>query len=195
MLAQKWRAAHLDAAARGPGRGRHHRHGVGGLGGELKGTHVEAGVPLIVEIAFPAFSGVWKLGAPILVVSISFVRLHGMSHLASRRPGRSAAGRPAPDGRACPCGTNPTCSVLIAPNRSQSLRFHARRALDKGLRPRELSEIVTQLAVYRGWPMASAAVSEPRAPEGEAGADLRAGGSGRPVVPPPRRPSAAPWYT
>lgn len=29
-----------------------------------------------------------------------------------------------------------------------------------GLSPRELSEIVTQLAVYCGWPMASAAVSE-----------------------------------
>ncbi|MFQ8432233.1 carboxymuconolactone decarboxylase family protein [Amaricoccus sp. W119] len=53
-----------------------------------------------------------------------------------------------------------TCSVLIALNRSQYLSFHARRALDNGLSPRELSEIVTQLAVYCGWPMASAAVSE-----------------------------------
>jgi 4-carboxymuconolactone decarboxylase len=53
-----------------------------------------------------------------------------------------------------------TCAVLIALNRSAFLPFHARRAFDNGLTPRELSEIVTQLAVYCGWPMASAAVYE-----------------------------------
>ena len=53
-----------------------------------------------------------------------------------------------------------TCAVLIAINRAPFLQFHARRALDNGLTPRELSEIVTQLAIYCGWPMASAAVSE-----------------------------------
>ena len=53
-----------------------------------------------------------------------------------------------------------TCAVLIAINRATFLPFHARRALDNGLTARELSEIVTQLAVYCGWPMASAAVAE-----------------------------------
>jgi 4-carboxymuconolactone decarboxylase len=53
-----------------------------------------------------------------------------------------------------------TCAVLIALNRAAFLPFHARRALDNGLTARELSEIVTQLAVYCGWPMASAAVVE-----------------------------------
>jgi 4-carboxymuconolactone decarboxylase len=53
-----------------------------------------------------------------------------------------------------------TCAVLIALNRAPFLQFHARRALDNGLTARELSEIVTQLAVYCGWPMASAAVAE-----------------------------------
>lgn len=53
-----------------------------------------------------------------------------------------------------------TCAVLIALNRAPFLQFHARRALDNGLTPRELGEIVTQLAVYCGWPMASAAVNE-----------------------------------
>lgn len=53
-----------------------------------------------------------------------------------------------------------TCAVLIALNRAPLLRFHVPRALDSGLTPRELGEIVTQLAVYCGWPMASAAVAE-----------------------------------
>lgn len=53
-----------------------------------------------------------------------------------------------------------TCAVLIALNRAPFLGFHARRALDNGLTARELSEIVTQLALYCGWPMASAAVTE-----------------------------------
>lgn len=52
------------------------------------------------------------------------------------------------------------CAVLIALNRAPFLQFHARRAFDNGLTARELSEIVTQLAVYCGWPMASAAVTE-----------------------------------
>ena len=53
-----------------------------------------------------------------------------------------------------------TCAVLIALNRAAFLPFHARRAFDNGLTARELSEIITQLAVYCGWPMASAAVAE-----------------------------------
>jgi 4-carboxymuconolactone decarboxylase len=53
-----------------------------------------------------------------------------------------------------------TCAVLIALNRANFLHFHAHRALDNGLHARELGEIVTQLAVYCGWPMASAALTE-----------------------------------
>lgn len=53
-----------------------------------------------------------------------------------------------------------TCAVLIALNRAPFLQFHARRALDNGLTSRELSEIVTQLAFYCGWPFASAAVAQ-----------------------------------
>lgn len=51
-----------------------------------------------------------------------------------------------------------TCAVLIALNRAPLLNVHIPRALDNGLTPRELGEIVTQLAVYCGWPMASSAV-------------------------------------
>lgn len=53
-----------------------------------------------------------------------------------------------------------TCAVLIAVNRAGYLQFHARRALDNDLNPRELSEIVTHLAFYCGWPMATAAAFE-----------------------------------
>jgi len=53
-----------------------------------------------------------------------------------------------------------TCAVLIALNRAPFLQFHARRALDNGLTARELSEILNQLALYCGWPMASAAAME-----------------------------------
>lgn len=53
-----------------------------------------------------------------------------------------------------------TCSALIALNRAPYLRYHASRALDAGLKPEELSEIVTHLSLYCGWPMATAAVME-----------------------------------
>lgn len=53
-----------------------------------------------------------------------------------------------------------TCAALIALNCAPLLPFQIRRALDNGLTPREIGAIVTQLAVYCGWPMASAAVTE-----------------------------------
>ncbi len=53
-----------------------------------------------------------------------------------------------------------TCAALIAVNRAAYLQFHAKRALDNGLTPRELSETVAHLAFYCGWPMATAAAYE-----------------------------------
>lgn len=53
-----------------------------------------------------------------------------------------------------------TCAALTAVNRSEYLKFHANRALDNGLTPRELSEMVTHLSFYCGWPMATAAAFE-----------------------------------
>lgn len=50
-----------------------------------------------------------------------------------------------------------TCAALIAVNRAPYLGFHARRALDNGVTPRELSEMVAHLSFYCGWPMATAA--------------------------------------
>jgi len=53
-----------------------------------------------------------------------------------------------------------TCAALIAVNRAGYLAFHGARALDNGLTPRELSETVTHLSFYCGWPMATAAAFE-----------------------------------
>ncbi|HTR05306.1 MAG TPA: carboxymuconolactone decarboxylase family protein [Paraburkholderia sp.] len=51
-----------------------------------------------------------------------------------------------------------TLSVLIARNQSTELPFYLDLALDSGLQPSEISEIITHLAFYSGWPTATAAV-------------------------------------
>jgi 4-carboxymuconolactone decarboxylase len=52
-----------------------------------------------------------------------------------------------------------TVAVLIARNQPAELPFYLNLALDNGVRPRELSEIITHLAFYAGWPNAMAAVN------------------------------------
>ncbi|WP_250535747.1 carboxymuconolactone decarboxylase family protein [Caballeronia sp. AZ10_KS36] len=51
-----------------------------------------------------------------------------------------------------------TLSVLIARNQSQELPFYINLALGSGLKPSEISEIITHLAFYSGWANATAAV-------------------------------------
>lgn len=53
-----------------------------------------------------------------------------------------------------------TCAVLIAMNQPALFASHAARALDDGLLPRELSEMVTHLGIYCGLPTAALAVAE-----------------------------------
>lgn len=55
-----------------------------------------------------------------------------------------------------------TVSALIARNQINEMPFHFRRALDNGVTPAELSEIITHLAFYEGWPNATAAASVAR---------------------------------
>jgi len=50
-----------------------------------------------------------------------------------------------------------TVAVLVARNQGGELPFHLRRALDNGVKPGELSELVTHLAFYAGWGNATAA--------------------------------------
>ena len=45
-----------------------------------------------------------------------------------------------------------TCATLIALGRERQLVGHLGRALDNGLSKKELSEVITHLAFYAGWP-------------------------------------------
>lgn len=51
-----------------------------------------------------------------------------------------------------------TLAALIARNQMIELPYHLGLALDNGVKPREISEIITHLAFYSGWANAMAAV-------------------------------------
>jgi 4-carboxymuconolactone decarboxylase len=51
-----------------------------------------------------------------------------------------------------------TVAALIARNDDLELPFYLSLALDNGVAPREISEIITHLAFYSGWPTATTAV-------------------------------------
>jgi len=51
-----------------------------------------------------------------------------------------------------------TISALIARNQTIEMPYYFNLALDNGVKPRELSEIITHLAFYAGWPTASTAI-------------------------------------
>src|SRR5260370_35030756 len=50
-------------------------------------------------------------------------------------------------------------SALIAGNQTIEMPYHFNLALDNGVKPSELSEIITHLAFYSGWANATAAVA------------------------------------
>ncbi len=50
-----------------------------------------------------------------------------------------------------------TCAALVAMNRTEQFVGHSQRALDNGVTKEELSELVTHLAFYGGWPVAMSA--------------------------------------
>lgn len=51
-----------------------------------------------------------------------------------------------------------TVAVLTALYRTDQLRGHIRRALENGVTQEEISEIITHVAFYGGWPTAANAV-------------------------------------
>ena len=55
-----------------------------------------------------------------------------------------------------------TVSALVAMNRPDQLRSHLARARDNGLTEEQLSEAITHLAFYAGWPSAITAVTVAR---------------------------------
>jgi 4-carboxymuconolactone decarboxylase len=52
-----------------------------------------------------------------------------------------------------------TCAALVAMQRPDQLRFHLARALQNGVTQAELSELITHLAFYSGWPNAMTAAN------------------------------------
>lgn len=56
-----------------------------------------------------------------------------------------------------------TVAMLIARNQPGDLKHYMDIALDNGVTPAELSEIITHLAFYSGWPNAMSAVSVTKA--------------------------------
>ncbi|MCL6653707.1 4-carboxymuconolactone decarboxylase [Agrobacterium rubi] len=52
-----------------------------------------------------------------------------------------------------------TVATLIAKNQPIEFAYHFKLALDNGVKPSELSEIITHLAFYSGWANATAAVA------------------------------------
>jgi 4-carboxymuconolactone decarboxylase len=55
-----------------------------------------------------------------------------------------------------------TLAALIARNQTIELPYHVNLALDNGVKPREISEIITHLAFYAGWANAMSAVAVAR---------------------------------
>lgn len=53
-----------------------------------------------------------------------------------------------------------TLSAIISTGRTAQIGGHTRRALDNGVTPPEIGEIITHLAFYTGWPNAISAVME-----------------------------------
>jgi 4-carboxymuconolactone decarboxylase len=55
-----------------------------------------------------------------------------------------------------------TCAALIATGKSEQLGFHFPRAIENGVTPEELVEVITHMAFYGGWPHAMSAIAKAR---------------------------------
>lgn len=53
-----------------------------------------------------------------------------------------------------------TVSAIVSTGKTAQIGGHVRRALDNGVTPAEIGELITQLAFYSGWPNAISAVME-----------------------------------
>jgi 4-carboxymuconolactone decarboxylase len=60
-----------------------------------------------------------------------------------------------------------TLAALIARNQTTEMKFYLNLALDNGVKPREISEIITHLAFYSGWGNAKAAAEVAKSVFGE----------------------------
>src|SRR3954463_13586608 len=73
-----------------------------------------------------------------------------------------------------------TLAALIARNQTIEMPYHFNLALDNGVKPREISEVITHLAFYSGWANAMAAVAAAKDvfAERKIGTDQRPAASG-----------------
>ena len=55
-----------------------------------------------------------------------------------------------------------TCAALVATGKTEQMSFHVPRAIENGVTPEELVELITHLAFYVGWPNAMSAVAKAR---------------------------------
>src|SRR5574337_1606967 len=53
-----------------------------------------------------------------------------------------------------------TVAALVSTGKTAQIGSHVGRALDNGVRPEDIGELITQLAFYSGWPNAISAVDE-----------------------------------
>lgn len=60
-----------------------------------------------------------------------------------------------------------TVAALISGGNHEQLRYHLKRALENGVTPTEITEVITHLAFYAGWPKAISAVAVAKALFGE----------------------------
>jgi len=51
------------------------------------------------------------------------------------------------------------CAVLVSTYRPEQLKGHLQRALDNGLTKDEISEMITHVAFYAGWPASMSAAN------------------------------------
>jgi len=52
-----------------------------------------------------------------------------------------------------------TCTALVAMGKTEQMGFHFPRAVENGVTPEELVELITHLAFYAGWPTAATAAA------------------------------------
>ncbi|MER8483847.1 carboxymuconolactone decarboxylase family protein [Mesorhizobium sp. M1322] len=74
-----------------------------------------------------------------------------------------------------------TVSALIASGRIAQVGGHVGRALDNGVTPSEIGEIITHLAFYSGWPNAISAVNETKEVFDKRGIEPVAAEAGQPL--------------
>jgi 4-carboxymuconolactone decarboxylase len=77
-----------------------------------------------------------------------------------------------------------TLAALIARNQTIEMPYYVGHALDNGVKPGEISELITHLAFYSGWPNAMAALGATK----QVFAQRKIGGDQLPAVSPPPLP-------